>query len=125
MNWPVTRDHIWGCAVWGGRIGKDGYGVHWSHGKATRAHIAVWTEANGPVPDGLVLDHLCSNPLCVRLCHLEAVSQRENLFRRRQTYRVRIPKCQHGHDMKLNGMNMPTGGRVCRRCNQGEGGGSV
>lgn len=45
------------------------------------AHRFAYTWAHGPIPDGLVLDHLCATPSCVNPYHLEAVSQRTNMVR--------------------------------------------
>lgn len=106
-------DPIFGCHLATGRADRDGYVFH---GK-TRAHIHAWTSVRGPVPDGLVLDHLCGRRNCTALHHLEPVTQSENLKRRSQRYRMRIKVCPRGHDMKLNGAQLTTG-RVCRQCNR-------
>ncbi len=123
-DWPLSEPNEFGCRVWLDRLDRDGYGVSWKGGKAKRAHVAVWEEANGPVKDGLVLDHLCANRACCRLVHLEPVTQRENTFRRRYAYRARIETCPRGHDMRECVVVVPStgggNGRVCRRCN-GEG----
>lgn len=42
------------------------------------AHRVSYELFVGPVPDGLVLDHLCGNRFCVRPDHLEAVTEVEN-----------------------------------------------
>lgn len=120
----TTRDmpqrNAFGCEVGDGRLDKDGYRFH---GK-TRAHIAAWEAANGSVPDGMVLDHLCANRACSRLSHLEAVTQRENSFRKQWSYRSRIEQCPRGHDMRLMSIVVPPSskrggnGRICRQCNQ-------
>jgi hypothetical protein len=36
----------------------------------------------GPIPPGLVLDHLCNNPPCVNPAHLEPVTAKENMRRK-------------------------------------------
>ncbi len=106
-------DPIFGCELATGRKDRDGYAFH----GRTRAHIHAWTSVNGPVPDGLVLDHLCGRRNCRAPHHLEAVTQSENLLRRRKAYRARIAKCPKGHDMKVNAIVLPSG-RVCRQCNR-------
>lgn len=112
-----TLDPIFGCIISSGRLDKDGYAFT---GK-TRAHIAAWTAVNGPVPDGLVLDHLCGNRACRAVHHLEPVTQSENLKRRDRRYRNRIKKCPRGHDMAINAVTTMRG-RVCRTCNREAGG---
>ncbi len=66
-----------GCHEWqGGKV--YGYGHFIISGKDWRAHRYAWTRANGPIPDGLVVMHLCDNPACVRLDHLRLGTNREN-----------------------------------------------
>ncbi len=116
-DWPLSEPDAFGCRLWQSKLDRDGYGVSWKGGKARRAHIAVWEEANGPVKEGLVLDHMCRVPQCCRLVHLEPVTQRENLFRRNPRYRARIELCPRGHDMRMHAVITGASGRVCRRCN--------
>jgi hypothetical protein len=47
------------------------------------AHRFAYLEFVGPIPDGLVLDHLCRNKKCVNPDHLEPVTNAENLRRGR------------------------------------------
>ncbi|MGH2838441.1 MAG: HNH endonuclease [Thermoleophilaceae bacterium] len=49
------------------------------------AHRFFWEQAKGPVPDGLVLDHLCGNRACVNPEHLEVVTRGVNTRRGRRT----------------------------------------
>ena len=118
-----------GCWLWTGPVwhGTKAYG-RWTG--ATRngetAHRAVYRDLVGPV-DGLVVDHLCHNAdtscpgaeacyhrLCVRPEHLEAVSQRDNVWR------GQLPSgtCRQGHAMtEANAYVRPdTGARYCRLC---------
>lgn len=79
------------------------------------AHRVSYEIANGPIPDGMVLDHLCRNPACVNPAHLDAVPQRENV---RRGFHGSKTHCLRGHP--LSGENLitrKTGGRVCRACN--------
>ena len=75
-----------GCHLWTAAVSTRGYG-HYSNGKKmVRAHRHAYERVNGPVPEGLVLDHLCRQKLCVNPEHLEAVTQRENLRRGVNTF---------------------------------------
>lgn len=110
-------DPIFGCDLAEGRLDRDGYAFH---GK-TRAHIFAWVAKNGPVPPELELDHTCRRRHCRALHHLELVTRSENEKLKSWRYRVRRASCARGHDLKLNGMITPEGGRVCRQCNRDAG----
>ena len=66
-----------GCIEWTGSRNRKGYGQTTN----VAAHRAVYEATVGPVPDGLQLDHLCMNPPCVNVDHLEPVTPRENSLR--------------------------------------------
>lgn len=74
-----------GCWIWRLNVGRDGYGKAACAGRGVMAHRMVWERVNGPVPDGLVLDHLCRNRRCVNPAHLEPVTHTENNRRSRAT----------------------------------------
>jgi hypothetical protein len=80
----VARSSDDDCWLWTGRTLK-GYGSFQvgSKDRFEAAHRVAWRLIHGsPVPDGLVLDHLCSNRLCVNAVrHLEPVSFGENIAR--------------------------------------------
>lgn len=63
-----------GCWTWVGYIESTGYG---RLGKEY-AHRVSFRTFNGPIPDGLEVDHTCFNRRCVRPGHLEAVTKSEN-----------------------------------------------
>jgi len=110
----IEVDEVFGCHLATGRLDKDGYAYHGS----SRAHIVAWVRANGPVPEGLVLDHLCRVRRCCNPMHLEAVSQSENLMRIQWRYRAKRKHCAKGHDLGVTAMVNAQGGRVCRTCNR-------
>lgn len=72
--------HTSPCWVWQLAV-SGGYGMCGRDGKMWGAHRWYYVQAHGPVPDGLQLDHLCRNRLCVNPDHLEPVSQAENVRR--------------------------------------------
>lgn len=82
-----------GCWLWTAAL-DEGYGVATVGRKTKRAHRLVYEELVGPIPKGLVIDHLCHaedsscpggssclHRRCVRPAHLEPVTRSENLRR--------------------------------------------
>jgi hypothetical protein len=70
------------CWEWAGALWRNGYGKTSRSVHGTRlAHRAYFAEHRGPIPDGMDLDHLCRNRLCVNPDHLEPVSRAVNLDR--------------------------------------------
>lgn len=108
-----TVDPIFGCIIASGRLDKDGYSFH---GK-TRAHIHAWTSANGPVPEGMEVEHRCRRRACRALHHLRLVTRSENEKLKRLAYRLKVP-CPKGHNMAVNRAITPEGGVTCRACNR-------
>ncbi|WP_210199566.1 HNH endonuclease signature motif containing protein [Rhizobium sp. N122] len=74
-----TKDDCWG---WKSGKKPNGYGSVNFNGTGYQAHRAVYECLVGPIPDGLVIDHLCGNPGCVNPYHLKPSLQAENLLRR-------------------------------------------
>lgn len=111
-----------GCWLWRGSVGHWGYG-QWqpSRGKNLRAHRVAWELTNGPVPHGLVLDHLCRNKLCVNPSHLEPVTDRVNTLRGIGPSAINATKteCRHGHPFSPDNTRIDEKGkRVCRTCDR-------
>lgn len=68
------------CWIWTAATTK-GYGVFWDGSAVVYAHRWSYEHHVGPIPDGLVLDHLCRIPACVNPTHLEPVTLAENTER--------------------------------------------
>ena len=83
------------------------------------AHIYSYELANGPVPSGLVLDHLCENGLCVRPDHLNATTNVLNIMRGNGDPALNALKthCYRGHELiDGNLFNRADGHRACKEC---------
>lgn len=62
---------------------QDGKGykkVKWK-GRSLYVHRVMFTIHNGPIPEGLILDHKCRDHTCCNPDHLEAVTVKENTLR--------------------------------------------
>jgi hypothetical protein len=81
------------CWLWLGGLSKAGYGQIGQGTKVNYVHRITWELENGPIPEGLTIDHLCRNRACANPRHMEPVTKGEN------TKRGWIGKthCIHGH----------------------------
>lgn len=69
-----------GCWIWNLYRGPEGYGrlaYRFPHRGALvhgniAAHRAAYMLTNGPLPDGYHVHHLCGNPGCINIEHMEA-----------------------------------------------------
>lgn len=106
------------CWLWTGALHK-GYGRIQNAGVDHQAHRFSYELHVGPIPDGLVLDHLCRVRHCVNPAHLEPVANGENVRRGEGPFmqNARKETCVRGHDFTPeNTKRRQNGARVCRTC---------
>lgn len=108
------HDPVFGCILADGRKDRDGY-VFWG---STRAHRHAWESANGPIPEGMEVEHQCRRRDCVAPHHLELVTRCENEKRKSWKYRAKRTHCSKGHELSASRMVTPEGGVLCRVCNE-------
>lgn len=113
------------CLIWQGAVRGNGYGAINIGGRNTAVHRAVYEYFNGPIPNGLKLDHVnargCRSRLCCNVAHLEPVTQHVNLLRGKTLTAVNAAKthCPRGHEYtaeNLSAWARRHGGRVCIIC---------
>lgn len=130
--WPVKpleeriaakTDRTDGCWIWQAASSRKGYGqilVYKQNGRKAMypAHRAAFELAFGPIADGMTIDHLCRNRLCVNPAHLEAVTNRVNILRGEglTAQEARQTHCKNGHAFDLFNTRWYRGKRQCRAC---------
>ena len=67
------------CWTWTGSLTTGGYGSMLAKGKAISAHRFAYELLIGPIPEGMHIDHRCSNRKCVSPAHLRAVTRKQNM----------------------------------------------
>lgn len=67
------------CLVWAGAIRPNGYGVMWDGQRVVRVHRWAYEQANGPIPEGADIDHICGNRACAEASHLRVTSRKQNM----------------------------------------------
>ncbi|WP_350227754.1 HNH endonuclease signature motif containing protein [Paraoerskovia sediminicola] len=103
-----------GCWRWTGELDEDGYGRFILFGKVRRAHRLAWLFHRGPIPAGLVIDHLCRTRACQNPDHMEPVTSAENA---RRAARNSAPECKYGHRWSIETTYWRANGtRECRPC---------
>lgn len=72
-------ERVGDCVLYRGYIQKDGYGYMSVNGKGMLTHRFAWTLENGPIPEGMYVDHRyhCDRA-CVNVSHLRLATQTEN-----------------------------------------------
>lgn len=119
---PANDDRT-ACWEWTAFVMKNGYGKFGMDAgqSPVLAHRWSYEYFRGPIPDLLVIDHLCRNRKCVNPDHLEAVTQQVNLLRGTGVAAIHAAKthCKNGHEFTPENTTHRAdhpGARRCRTC---------
>ena len=108
-----------GCWLWNAATQPNGYGRYYSEGKVVFAHRWSYEHFAGPIPDGLVIDHVCRVRRCVNPDHLEPVTNQVNVLRGEgwaPANKAKI-RCPGGHLYDVANTYVDAAGqRHCRAC---------
>lgn len=117
---PAQGTAVGTCWEWTAGKTKQGYGgFHPTKARMVLAHRYAYELLIGPIPAGLVIDHLCRNRVCVNPAHLEPVTTGENTRRgfSVSTWNRIKTKCPADHPYSAeNTYVSPKGSRICRAC---------
>ena len=106
------------------------YGSVWLNGRTVSTHRAVFEWHDIPIADGLQVDHLCRNTLCMNIDHLELVTAKENTRRSavmgglmwdgkvvgNAAIKAAMTHCYRGHEYPADPPRSSAGHRICRQC---------
>lgn len=111
-----------GCWLWRRPISNNGYAyIKWD-GRDQPAHRVIYELLVGPIPDGLVIDHLCRVRHCLNPGHMEPVTGAENTRRGRsgqlQAERTHCPRGHPYNEENTYYERSQRHGRACRACHR-------
>lgn len=109
-----------GCWLWTAFKNPSGYGMFRVQSNVRLAHRVSYELFNVPIPDGLVLDHLCRVRNCVNPDHLRVCSRAENNLAPGSLSTAKknsdATHCPRGH--RLGASNSRSDSRSCKACHQ-------
>jgi hypothetical protein len=110
------------CWEWEGGTDPGGYGEssRLVDGRVVRfkTHRRAYELLVGPIPEGLVIDHLCRNRRCMNPRHLEPVTHQINILRGYgpPADNARLTHCKRGHPLDGSNLMKNPKARECRIC---------
>lgn len=107
------------CWLWQMSLSPLGYG-NWTVPElgTSRAHRVTWMLLRGPIPEGMVVDHMCRERSCVNPNHLRVVTIAVNSIQNSEgvsAVNFERTDCLHGHGPLVENPYVP-GRRYCATC---------
>lgn len=110
------------CLIWAACRSSAGYAKFNAQGNRVEyGHRLAYEALIGPIPEGLVVDHLCRNRACVNPDHLEPVGRGENVMRGETLTAANHIKthCPQGHEYTPENTRVSKNGhRRCLTCDR-------
>lgn len=119
MRAKIQIDRSSSCWRWTGAQNSQGYGCVGVLGKSRLVHRVAYELLVGPIPAGLVIDHVvkrgCVHKTCLNPAHLEPVTNLENI---RRGINPNKTHCPAGHEYAGDNLILRTreNGRINRNC---------
>ena len=76
-GYQVDDDASW-VELFRWNVTRNGYLYRTHQGRTSYLHREIWEEANGPIPDGMEIDHINRDVTDNRLANLRLVTRTEN-----------------------------------------------
>lgn len=107
------------CIVSTYSTGSHGYSqIGWvedSVRKLKLGHRLAWESFNGPIPDGMTVDHICRNRRCVKIEHLRLLTNIQNATLNGNKAKSHCPE-GHPYDKDNTYLVASTKHRQCKIC---------
>ena len=114
LRWAVRRSNRIKVGDVAGSRNNEGYWAVTRHGnKSVRAHNVVWEIHNGPIPEGMTVDHIDRNPSNNKIENLRLATASAQCHNRRNWGRcmkwVKKNKCSYEARFTLKGKTIHVG----------------
>ena len=107
------------CIFWTGLMSRFGYGRFNVNRKDVPAHRFIYEHCEGPIPEGMYIDHICRVKNCVNPHHLRVVTPRQNSIENSNGTAFdnhAKTHCVHGHELSEENLYRYGTGRMCKTC---------
>lgn len=120
----IVRIPFSGCWVWEGPTNGRGYGVVYAGGDRHEVvHRLMWKLLRGPIPESLIVRHICDVKCCANPEHLAIGTKLDNArdaIERGRYFNQGKTHCKHGHEFTLENTRISGSNnrRSCRECDR-------